>query len=429
MSETEQPGSPPPAPTHDEVTTAPKAVAGEGLTATGTQNPAQTADGQEPEPVAAPGGEPSPGAMLRAARESAGLERSALAMALKVSVRKLEALEDDQFDQLPDLVFARALASSVCRTLKVDARDILARFPQTHAPRLHNDDSGLNTPFRTPADLARTPWLDRLSRPMVLTALAILLGAIVIIFFPNLSPPATGTVTEAVPHAAVDAGVPPTGPEVASEPAPGPAGAGPATPSPVAAAVTVATVTTTSMPATPSTSPMPAATTSAAPQPGRTGVAPAPASAPAPAPAVVAHAAPSAISPAAPPPPAGPAKPVAASLATVPVPLAASTAPAAPAPRPVASGAAAPTTAAASGSTRQIAFKARGPSWIEVLDASGNVLISRQVGAGEVASATGVGPLRVTVGRTDLTEVTYQGKPFDLGPYAKQGVARFEVKP
>ena len=27
MSETEQPGSPPPAPTHDEVTTAPKAVA------------------------------------------------------------------------------------------------------------------------------------------------------------------------------------------------------------------------------------------------------------------------------------------------------------------------------------------------------------------------------------------------------------------
>ena len=76
-----------------------------------------------------------------------------------------------------------------------------------------------------------------------------------------------------------------------------------------------------------------------------------------------------------------------------------------------------------------MAFKTRGPSWIEVLDASGTVLISRLVESGEAASVTGVAPLRVTVGRTDLTEVSYQGKPFDLAPYIKQGVARFEVKP
>ena len=46
------------------------------------------------------------GALLRQAREAAGLHVAALAVALKVPVRKLEALEDNRWDVLPDLVFA-----------------------------------------------------------------------------------------------------------------------------------------------------------------------------------------------------------------------------------------------------------------------------------------------------------------------------------
>src|SRR6059036_2717399 len=86
----------------------------------------------------------SAGSLLREAREAAGLHVATLAVALKVPVRKLEALEDDRYDQLPDAVFVRALASSVCRTLKIDAQPVLERLPQTATPRLVQLDEGIN---------------------------------------------------------------------------------------------------------------------------------------------------------------------------------------------------------------------------------------------------------------------------------------------
>ena len=52
------------------------------------------------------------GAMLRQAREDAGLHVEALAVALKVTVKKLEALEAGRIDLLPDPTFARGLAAS-----------------------------------------------------------------------------------------------------------------------------------------------------------------------------------------------------------------------------------------------------------------------------------------------------------------------------
>src|SRR5438105_7319249 len=84
------------------------------------------------------------GMLLRRAREAAGLHVAALAVSLKVPVRKLEALEDSRFDELPDVVFVRALASSVCRALKIDAQPVLDRLPQTSAPRLVHDGPGIN---------------------------------------------------------------------------------------------------------------------------------------------------------------------------------------------------------------------------------------------------------------------------------------------
>jgi cytoskeleton protein RodZ len=94
----------------------------------------------------------SAGSLIRAAREAQGLHIAALAVSLKVPVKKLEALEADRLDLLPDVVFVRALASSVCRALKVDATDILAKLPQTSAPRLEHAQQSINTPFRMPTD-------------------------------------------------------------------------------------------------------------------------------------------------------------------------------------------------------------------------------------------------------------------------------------
>lgn len=78
----------------------------------------------------------SPGQQIRAARESAGLHIVALAAALKVPVRKLEALEADRWAELTDPTFTRALASSVARHLKLDATAVLAGMPTTNSDRL-----------------------------------------------------------------------------------------------------------------------------------------------------------------------------------------------------------------------------------------------------------------------------------------------------
>lgn len=72
------------------------------------------------------------GQVLRQYRESTGLHIVVLASALKVSRAKLEALEADRLDDLPDVVFARALAMSCCRYLGQDPEPVLALMP-SHA--------------------------------------------------------------------------------------------------------------------------------------------------------------------------------------------------------------------------------------------------------------------------------------------------------
>ncbi len=317
--------------------------------------------------VAATASSAGAGALLRQARESAGIDLPALAQALKVSVKKLEALEADRYDLLPDAVFVRALASSVCRALKVDAAPALALLPQSKVPRLDYDEAGLNTPFHTPGDVAKTPFLDRLSRPMVLAALAVLLGALVLIFFPSSEQRAEiGAIVASTPAAPTQApAVTPLAPPAPQEPAAVP---------PVAA-----------VPPTPAPVPV-LATPKAAP---------------------VAT------------PPAAPREvPAVAKPATVP----AEAAPAAvaeaevPAPRKKLS------------STGVVVFKTREASWVEVTDAKGAIQLSRMVEPGEPVGASGPLPLNVTIGRADVTEVTVRGKPFPLDEVSRGGVARFEVK-
>lgn len=126
----------------------------------------------------------SAGTMLKNAREAEGLSIAVLAVSLKVPVKKLEALEADRFDLLPDNVFARALAASVCRTLKIDPASILERLPHPTAPRLKTDESGINTPFRTSGDKFNLSFLNQLSKPFVLAVLVLLVGVVVLVFLP-----------------------------------------------------------------------------------------------------------------------------------------------------------------------------------------------------------------------------------------------------
>ena len=147
-----------------------------------SEAPAQgPASGIDPAPGAVA---PSAGTLLRQAREEAGLHVATLAGALKVPVRKLEALEADRFDLLPDAVFVRALAASVCRNLKIDPALVLQRLPAFGGPRLAPTEGGINAPFRSPRDGASPTWRDQATRPVVLVVAALLLAALVVALLP-----------------------------------------------------------------------------------------------------------------------------------------------------------------------------------------------------------------------------------------------------
>jgi cytoskeleton protein RodZ len=130
---------------------------------------------------------PSAGALLRQAREAAGLHVAALAVAMKVPVKKLEALEADRYQDLPDVTFTRALAASVCRTLKIDATPILARLPQGQRAPLPRDDGHVKAPFRVQTAPQQPSIFSGLSKPILALVALLLVGALAIVFWPNLS--------------------------------------------------------------------------------------------------------------------------------------------------------------------------------------------------------------------------------------------------
>lgn len=125
------------------------------------------------------------GSVLRNARETLGLHIGALAVVLKVPVKKLEALESDRLDLLPDLVFARALAASVCRTLNLDPAPVLQLLPGQATPPLQPGIKISTASFDRPGMSWRVPLLSRMPTAVVLTASVLLVAALGLLFVPS----------------------------------------------------------------------------------------------------------------------------------------------------------------------------------------------------------------------------------------------------
>ena len=150
----------------------------------------------------------SAGALLRQCREAQGFKLDVLAQALRVAPAKLEALEADRLDELPDAMFARALTLAVCRQLKVDATPVLALLPGQDVSRLAaKNERGLDFPLDRPSFLPQSSFVAvaRLFSPMRWAAVAVLALALVIGFWPEIhgllvfkDDPATGTVVAPV---------------------------------------------------------------------------------------------------------------------------------------------------------------------------------------------------------------------------------------
>jgi cytoskeleton protein RodZ len=136
------------------------------------------------------------GAMLRAAREKRGLHIAALAASIKVSPRKLEALEADRYAELPDLTFARALAQTMCRTLRIDAAPVLAKLPQAgDMPKLSRVGGGINSPFRYAPDSRNAGEFALLRKPAFWATLVVLIGALALAWLPERWMPWRGAVS------------------------------------------------------------------------------------------------------------------------------------------------------------------------------------------------------------------------------------------
>ncbi|WP_144731414.1 helix-turn-helix domain-containing protein [Extensimonas perlucida] len=334
------------------------------LTPAGT---AQDASNKEADAVRA-------GALLRAAREAAGVHIATLAGTLKVPLDKLQALENGDLAALPDMVFARALASSVCRSLKIDPAPVLALLPRVAPGSLAGQTEGINTPVKNLAgkSLDFSPahgkhrWLGWL-------VLALLLGALALIFWPHGAPDRS---TEGLK----------------------PAGAG-------ASAATAQQQPELQTPWTPSSTPGPAAVQMELAQ------TPASASGAAAASALAGEGL----------RPAGSASPTAA------IPGGAAAA-AALAPSAAASAAAEPVRVAPAAGAELLLLRARSASWVQVRDAAGKVVLERTLQAGESAPVAGTLPLAVVLGRADAVEVFVRGQPFVPPAVSKGNVSRFEVK-
>ena len=311
----------------------------------------------------------SAGVLLKQAREFSGLHIAALAVLLKVPVKKLEALESDRLDLLPDAVFVRALAASVCRTLKIDSTIILSRLPQTNAPKLTYQGTGINEPFRSPGDGPGPSLWAQVSRPAVLAGLLLMVGVLVLIFLPAIKTGISKVMPEVSETKAEDVQIEK------------------ATRSNVPTEATFAAPTDSSVNVVSSnpTSSLTATTAGAD----------------------VLFASKSEVS-------ATVSSPSLMSVSKV-----------------VSAGTSSPTLVMAANSldaTDVVVFTAKTESWVEATDARGQVVLRRVLAAGEVVGASGVLPLKVIVGRANATQVEIRGKVFDVNAVAKDNVARFEVK-
>lgn len=137
----------------------------------------------QPDDVSAPA---TAGGLLKAARQRVGLHLAVLSVNLKVPVRQLEALEADQYllDQSP--VFARGLAASVCRQLRVDPAPILALMPMS--ANYLESNGAVRQATIAPADLGsmRRPSSGFPSK-IAWIALGMLLLIAALIWLPNLT--------------------------------------------------------------------------------------------------------------------------------------------------------------------------------------------------------------------------------------------------
>lgn len=316
----------------------------------------------------------TPGDVLRSAREAQGLSLDHLAATLKVTPAKLAALEEGRIDQLPDASFARALAQTMCRVLKIDPAPVLAGLPAARVAPLASDKPALNQPFKETRLAPKMFEADgvsgwaRLLRPQWLAPILLLLAAAVIYLLPDsFEWPTWQGGAEPADQVASQASVPE---QTADGVLPVPAASDALVLDPAASAASESASLVSGVGASASAAALPVAVQGVAP--------------------VVS----SALQPSMATPAVGTLQP--------------------PSDQGVFDG--------------PVALTVTEDSWIEVIDGGGNTRLSRIVRAGESMAMGGVAPWKIRIGHVGGVKVTLRGQPVDLTPFARNNVARLELK-
>ena len=130
---------------------------------------------------------PSVGQQLQRARLDLGMSLESLSARLKVSVPRLQAFENNQFEKGHNLHSGRAMVASVARFLGLDAQALLAQLPQPTpqgpAPGMHEAAGAFTKETR------RTMLRDAPGpvSPVWWVALILLLLAGLIYFYPQIA--------------------------------------------------------------------------------------------------------------------------------------------------------------------------------------------------------------------------------------------------
>jgi cytoskeleton protein RodZ len=69
-----------------------------------------------------------------------------------------------------------------------------------------------------------------------------------------------------------------------------------------------------------------------------------------------------------------------------------------------------------------------GESWVEVRNGKGTLIFGQLNPAGSVRIVRGMPPLSLVVGNAPSVNLTFRGKPVDLEPHTRTGVARLTVE-
>lgn len=350
----------------------------------------------------------SPGAMLRVAREAAGLSVGDVATRLRMGVRQVDALERADYSALPTGTFLRGMVRNYAKLVHVDADAAIRVLEGTHThAAVSLKDATIVVPSHN-IKLSGGP--SELANPKVRAAIVgvvmILLAAAAWYWWqyvrPNLSNGGRPVVSAPVDDksanksaAQPDSGTPVSPPEIKS--------ASPATGEVQTLQPTISQPLTASSTTTPPAVPPPTAI--------------------------------------APPPTAVVTSPTAVvtSPTTTPLPVSAPTAPTAltvisPIETTTSIGKEStnlksdPNAVARPPGSSVLSFVCQGESWVEVVDGRGKALVSRRFSAGETGEVVGRAPFSIVIGNAPQVKMTYNGNEFDLKPHTRVAVARVTLK-